>query len=111
MGDVWLGRDRKLRRPVAVKVVQQRWAENKTVVRRFVEEAQLTSQLQHPAIPPVYETGALPDGRPYFCMKVVRGRTLAALLDKRRGADEDLPRYLAVFEQVCQAVAYAHSRG
>ena len=110
MGDVWLGRDRRLKRPVAVKVVQERWTGNQNVVRRFVEEAQLTSQLQHPAIPPVYEMGQLPDGRPYFCMKVVRGRTLASLLEKRSGPDDDLPRLLTIFEQVCQAVAYAHSK-
>jgi hypothetical protein len=111
MGDVWLGRDRRLRRPVAVKVVQDRWTGNQNVVRRFVDEAQLTSQLQHPAIPPVYEMGDLPDGRPYFCMKVVRGRTLASLLEKRSGPDDDLSRFLGIFEQVCQAVAYAHSKG
>jgi WD40 repeat protein len=111
MGDVWLGRDRRLKRPVAVKVVQPRWAGHQNVFDRFVEEAQLTSQLQHPAIPPVYEMGQLPDGRPYFCMKVVRGRTLASLLEKRAGPGDDLPRLLGIFEQVCQAVAYAHSKG
>src|SRR5581483_5339810 len=52
MGDVWLGRDRRLRRLVAVKVVQERWVNNANIRRRFAEEAQLTSQLQHPAIPP-----------------------------------------------------------
>jgi hypothetical protein len=55
--------------------------------------------------------GRLPDGRPYFCMKVIRGRTLASLLEKRSGPADDLPRLLGVFEQVCQAVAYAHSKG
>ena len=111
MGDVWLGRDRRLRRSIAVKVVQPRWVKNATILRRFVEEAQLTSQLQHPAIPPVYELGELPDGRPYFCMKVVRGRTLASYLDHRRQPSDDLPKLLGIFEQVCQAVAYAHSKG
>jgi hypothetical protein len=111
MGDVWLGRDRHLRRPVAVKVVQERWADNPNVLRRFVEEAQLTSQLQHPGIPPVYERSTLPDGRPYFCMKVVRGRTLASLLEERADPGDDLPRLLGIFEQVCQAVAYAHNKG
>jgi hypothetical protein len=111
MGDVWLARDRRLRRLVAVKVMQERWLGNANAVRRFADEAQLTSQLQHPAIPPVYETSELPDGRPYFCMKVVRGRTLASILADRAGPQDELPRLLAVFEQVCQAVAYAHSKG
>jgi serine/threonine-protein kinase len=111
MGDVWLGRDRRLRRLVAVKVAQERWAGHDTVLRRFHEEAQLTSQLQHPAIPPVHDMGQLPDGRPYFCMKVIHGRTLASLLARRANPADDLPRLLAAFEQVCQAVAYAHSKG
>jgi tetratricopeptide (TPR) repeat protein/tRNA A-37 threonylcarbamoyl transferase component Bud32 len=110
MGEVWLGRDCRLRRRVAVKVVQERWADKESVLRRFVEEAQLTSQLQHPGIPPVFERSALPDGRPYFCMKVVRGSTLQELLENRAGPSDDLPRFLAIFEQVCQAVAYAHSK-
>ena len=111
MGDVWLARDRRLHRLVAVKVMQARWAEHENALHRFADEAQLTSQLQHPGIPPVYETGTLPDGRPYFCMKVVRGRTLAALLARRADPADDLPRLLGIFEQVCQAVAYAHSKG
>jgi tetratricopeptide (TPR) repeat protein len=110
MGEVWLGRDRHLRRPVAVKIVQECLAGKQNVLRRFVEEAQLTSQLQHPGIPPVFERSALPDGRPYFCMKVVRGRTLQELLENRAGLSDDVPRFLAIFEQVCQAVAYAHSK-
>src|SRR5262245_58246276 len=59
---------------------------------------------------PVYELGAS-DGRPYFTMKLVRGVTLAALLRERSEPTQDRPRFLKVFEQVCQAVAYAHSRG
>src|SRR5262249_30803250 len=87
-------------------------------VRRFVEEAQVIGQLQHPGIVPVHGLGRLPDGRPYFAMKLVQGRTLAELLAEREspvadasGSPKDLPRFLAVFQQVCQAVAYAHSRG
>jgi serine/threonine-protein kinase len=53
----------------------------------------------------------LEDGRPYFTMKLVKGRTLADLLAERKSPAEDMPRFVAVFEQVCQTVAYAHSRG
>src|SRR5207302_11011022 len=60
---------------------------------------------------PVYELGRLPDGRLYIAMKLIRGRTLAALLAGRADAGEDRPRYLAVFEQLCQAMAYAHCCG
>jgi serine/threonine-protein kinase len=111
MGEVWLARDRRLRRDVAVKVMKEELAGHPELRRRFLEEAQVASQLQHPAIPPVHELGELPDGRPFFAMKVVRGRTLADLLAARPGPAEDLPRFLAIFEQVCQALAYAHSKG
>jgi eukaryotic-like serine/threonine-protein kinase len=76
-----------------------------------VDEAQLTSQLQHPSIPPVYEISELPDDRPYFCMKVVRGRTLASHLKGRTDPSNDLARFLGIFGQGCQAAAYAHSKG
>ena len=110
MGDVWLGRDARLGRDVAVKVLKDELSGRPNLVRRFIEEAQVASQLAHPAIPPVHELGALPDGRPFFAMKVVKGHTLADLLDARRDPAEDLPRFVGIFEQVCQAVAFAHSK-
>src|SRR5262249_30238268 len=67
--------------------------------------------LQHPAIVPLYDQGWSADRRPYITMKLVEGHTLAALLRGRSDPGEDLPRWLGVFEQVCQAVAYAHSQG
>jgi hypothetical protein len=111
MGVVWLGRDLRLKRDVAVKVMHDKWCGHPQFGRRFTEEAQVASQLQHPAIPPVHELGELPDGRPYFAMKLVKGRTLADLLGERSGSAYNLPRFLHVFEQMCQAVAYAHSKG
>src|SRR5262249_37267689 len=57
-----------------------------------------------------YELGAFPDARPYFTMKLVKGRTLAALLEGRQDPTADLPRFLAIFAQVCQTIAYAHAR-
>jgi serine/threonine-protein kinase len=111
MGEVWGGRDRLLRRDVAIKVLRAELVGQSHPERRFVEEAQVASQLVHPAIPPVHELSTLPDGRPYFVMKLVRGRTLADLLEARTSPTADLPRLLGVFEQVCQAVAYAHSKG
>ena len=85
--------------------------DNPDLVRRFVEEAQIGGQLQHPGIVPVYELGTFADRRPYFTMKLVKGRTLAELLDGRQDPADDRPRFLAIFEQVCQTVAYAHARG
>jgi serine/threonine-protein kinase len=79
--------------------------------RRFVEEAQISGQLQHPGIAPVYALGQLGDGRPYFSMKLVKGQTLAKLLATRTEPGQERPGFLKVFEQVCQTLAYAHSRG
>ena len=84
MGAILKGRDPILGRDLAVKVLLQQHRENHRLVRRFVEEAQITGQLQHPGIIPVYELGIFGDSRPYFTMKLVKGRTLAELLAERR---------------------------
>jgi serine/threonine-protein kinase len=111
MGAVFKGRDTELGRDVAVKVLLEAHQGRTELVQRFVEEAQVAGQLQHPGVVPVYEMGQFPDRRPYFTMKLVKGRTLAALLAEHRDPSQDRPRLLKVFEQVCQAVAYAHARG
>ena len=85
--------------------------EKPELVRRFVEEAQIGGQLQHPGIVPVYELGSFADRRPFFTMKLVKGHTLAELLKERASPAEDRPRFLAIFAQVCQTMAYAHARG
>jgi serine/threonine-protein kinase len=111
MGRVLRGRDPDLGRDLAVKVLREEYQGDAAVQRRFVEEAQVGGQLQHPGVVPVYELGRFPDQRPYFTMKLVKGRTLAELLEERSGTAQDLPRFLGIFEQVCQTIAYAHSRG
>jgi serine/threonine-protein kinase len=111
MGAVYRARDKVLGRDLAVKVLLDRHADRPDVLRRFAEEARAAGQLQHPGVPPVYEVGVLPDGRPFIAMKLIQGRTLAALLADRPSPGQDLPRFLAVFEQVCQTLAYAHSQG
>jgi serine/threonine-protein kinase len=111
MGAVLRGHDPDLGRDLAVKVLLPGRQHDPAVVRRFAEEAQIGGQLQHPGIVPVYEVGRSADQRPYFTMKLVRGRTLAALLRERAHPGQDLPRFLQVFEQACQTMAYAHSRG
>ncbi len=111
MGAVLKGRDRDLGRDLAVKVLLESHQDKPDLVRRFVEEAQISGQLQHPGIVPVYELGTFADRRPYFTMKLVKGRTLAALLAERSSPGDDLPRFLSIFEAVCQTSAYAHARG
>ncbi len=111
MGTVLKGRDEDLGRDLAVKVLLEANRDDPELIRRFIEEAQIAGQLQHPGIVPVYELGALADRRPYFTMKLVNGQTLAQLLAARKEPAEGLPRLLVIFEQVCQTVAYAHTRG
>src|SRR5262249_20851756 len=110
MGCVLRGRDAELGRELAVKVLLEKHAGRPEVVRRFVEEAQLGAQLQHPGVVPVYDAGRF-GGRPFFTMKLVKGQTLQALLAGRAGPAADLPRLLNVALQVAQAVAYAHAHG
>jgi tetratricopeptide (TPR) repeat protein len=111
MGVVSKARHLPLQRSVALKVLRDDYRGLSEMEGRFLEEAQLTGQLQHPGIPPVHEVGVLPDGRPFMAMKLIQGRTLADLLQERSTPAADLPRFLAIFEQVCQTLAYAHSRG
>jgi eukaryotic-like serine/threonine-protein kinase len=110
MGVVLKGRDPDLGRDLAVKVLLESHMEKPDLVRRFVEEAQISGQLQHPGIVPVYELGTFGDCRPYFTMKLVKGQTLAELLSERESPADDLPRFLGIFEQICQTMAYAHAR-
>jgi serine/threonine protein kinase len=110
MGVVLRARDRDMGRDVAVKMLHEGRRHDPASLERFVEEAQVSGQLQHPGIAPVYEIG-IAGGRPYFAMKLVKGRTLKALLEDRLGPAVELARFAGVFEDVCQAVAYAHARG
>lgn len=107
-GEIYLCQDTVLNRPVAVKVLKAKHATAPESVARFQEEARIASQLEHPGIPPVHELGELLDGRPYFCMKLIQGRDLADELKRRTSPAEDLPRFLAIFQQICQTVAYVH---
>jgi tetratricopeptide (TPR) repeat protein/tRNA A-37 threonylcarbamoyl transferase component Bud32 len=111
MGVIVKCRDLALRRDLAVKVLLEKHRSRPELIRRFLVEARIAGQLQHPGTVPIHELGALADGRPYFAMKLVKGRTLEAILEERGSPSEDLPRFLGIFEQVCQTVAYAHARG
>ncbi len=104
MGTIHRGRDRALDREVAIKILQDHYPIGSSTARRFVDEARITGQLQHPGIPPIHHVGTLPDGRPFLAMKLVKGRTLEEILKERDGTNK-----LGVFEAVCQAVGYAHA--
>jgi serine/threonine-protein kinase len=111
MGVVLRAHDPALDRALAVKVVLPQYRGSRAITHRFLGEARLAGQLQHPGVVPVHELGQLADGRPFFAMKLIEGRTLAELLLERPQPGHDLPRFLRYFQAVCQAIGYAHSRG
>jgi len=147
LGKVWLARDNNLAREVALKEIKL-GAESREAVRRLIKEAQITGQLQHPGIVPIYEVNH--EGRPFYTMKLVKGDTLSQAIARHHRqfrADDAIPddsfdichtmtpgisqtlyektrsaearqaealstqHLMSVFVSVCEAIAYAHSRG
>ena len=118
LGRVWLARDNHLAREVALKELRPERAEalGNQAVRRLLKEAQITGQLQHPNIVPVYEMHR--GSRPFYVMKLVKGETLTKAIrrhhQQRRDGRRDplsLPHLLNAFVKICDALEYAHSRG
>jgi eukaryotic-like serine/threonine-protein kinase len=117
MGEVLLSRDRVIGREVAMKVVQSEHPRKKELRERFVREARVQGQLEHPAIVPVYDFGVNAEGRAFFTMRRVRGVTLEDILDRLRNGDTVAERahtrhtLLATFVRVCLAIEFAHEHG
>src|SRR5262245_14436430 len=111
MGVILKGRDPRLGRDLAFKVLKVDLAGKPAAEQRFQEEAQVCGQLQHPGVVPVYDLGWFADGRPYFAMKFVKGHTLDELLTARPDPVAERGRFLQIYHQVCQTIAYAHARG
>ncbi len=106
--------DKKLDRVLAMKVLKPELARRADEVGRFVDEARITAGLEHPHVPAVHELGVADDGTHFFTMKLVEGETLAELLAPSKFDPSDdfhLYRALQVLIKVCEAVAFAHSRG
>jgi serine/threonine protein kinase len=106
MTDILRARDRTFHREVAIKVLHSCVDQE-----RLLREARITAQLAHPGIVPVSQVGQLSDGRPFMAMKLVRGNTLNQLLRTGPNTAADRERLLAVFDHVCQTLAFAHARG
>jgi len=115
MGQVYLVHDTVLNRHVAFKVLEPSLARDLSMRQRFHHEVQITAQLDHPSIVPVYDLEQGPDGTVSYSMKLVRGETLQKLMDRASGRPDDpdlnLESRLEVFLDVCDAMAYAHRRG
>jgi tetratricopeptide (TPR) repeat protein/tRNA A-37 threonylcarbamoyl transferase component Bud32 len=117
IGQVWLARDPDLGRDVALKELRPERRDHSAAQARFLEEAWVTGQLEHPGIVPVHELVREAEGRTFYTMRLVRGRTLGEAIKeyhrKRRASEAgplDLRGLLTGFVSVCQAVAFAHSR-
>jgi serine/threonine-protein kinase len=114
MGTIVHAFDRLLHRPVALKLLHGDLLSDPSARVRFIEEAKATAQLDHPSVVPVHDVGELGDGRLFFAMKLVQGTNLERVLEQVKGnhpGAKSLPALLQAFLRVCEAVAFAHTRG
>jgi serine/threonine-protein kinase len=121
LGVVYVARDEELNREVALKEIKERNADHLHSRAKFMLEAEVTRGLEHPGIVPVYGLGRYDDGRPFYAMRFIRGRSLLQAVNRFHAEiahDADAGRrslalqgLLRRFTDVCNAVAYAHSRG
>jgi serine/threonine protein kinase len=121
LGEVFVARDTEVEREVALKEIQARHADHPHNRARFLLEAKVTGALEHPGVVPVYGLGTYADGRPYYAMRFVKGDSLKDAIAafhqaEKKGQSESarslgLRQLLGRFVDVCQAIAYAHSRG
>ncbi len=116
MGEIRLHKDRHIGRDVAVKTIRKD-RQHPEAIQRFLREARVQGQLEHPAIVPVYDLGVGSDGAPFFVMKRVRGRTLEEVVEHiQKGDQETIDRFsrrrlLDLFARACRAIEFAHARG
>lgn len=114
LGLIRRGFDVNLQRWVAVKTLQMGKRIDPVAVRRLIEEAQIMAQLDHPSIVPVHKIGLDNDGTLFFTMKLVEGETLLTQLERQDfqlRSEKELQQQLQIFLRVCDAIAFAHSRG
>ena len=117
LGQVYLARDKELRRKVALKEIKERFADNPDARSRFLLEAEITGRLEHPGVVPVYGLGAYANGRPYYAMRFIKGESMADAIkqlhtDDARSAGEralDLRKLLSRFVTVCNTM-HMHDR-
>ncbi|MBL9165437.1 MAG: protein kinase [Planctomycetaceae bacterium] len=118
LGRLMIARDGELNREIALKEILPAYADDQENRRRFVREAEITGNLEHPGIVPVYSLGEFADGRPYYAMRLIRGVDLRMAIEDfftkpaaRSEKELEFRQLLARFVTVCQAVDYAHNRG
>lgn len=119
LGAVYEAHDRELNRTVALKEIKGRYADDMDSRERFTKEAEITGRLEHPGIVPVYALGRYADGRPYYAMRFIRGRSMRDAIEEfyqdetlsRQDRELGMRSLLGNLIDVCEAVYYAHRRG
>ena len=113
-GDIWRVWDFELRRCAAMKRMSEKTITSQSAVYRFLAEAQIASQLEHPGILPIFDVGLDPDGRPYYTTQLLPGTTLEDVwrqVHEPRASEWNINRALELMLRICDVMSHAHSRG
>lgn len=118
MGNIWLAKDGMIQREVAYKELLPRAMRRSSIVERFIQEGQVTGQLEHPGIVPIYDLGYQENGTPFYAMKLVRGTEMKEQIEELHKLPKNTAerhrafvKLLGQFVDVCNALAFAHQRG
>ncbi len=118
MGNIWKANDQRIHRDVAYKELLPRALKRPRVVERFVQEAQITGQLEHPCIVPIYDLGNKESGEPFYAMKLIHGTEMKDVIEEMHKLSKESVEYKRMFIQLlrglidtCNAMAFAHERG
>jgi serine/threonine protein kinase len=113
LGRVSIALDASLKRRVALKEIRADRATDPTLAERFITEAEITGQLEHPGIVPIYALDRDAAGRPFYAMRLIQGRTFGDAIRAyhARPSPLEFRDLLGRLAAVCQTVAYAHSKG
>jgi len=104
MGTIYVAEDTQLHRKIALKILDIPDPDG-DLAQRMQQEAYIIAVLEHPSIVPIHDVGTLPDGRIFYTMKFVKGRTLTNEVKKSTA----MPEFLRIFQKLCEGVAFAHS--
>lgn len=118
LGNIWRAEDTAIHRQIAFKELLPRALKNPRIIERFLEEAQITGQLEHPGIVPIYDVGVQENGTPFYAMKLLKGGNMEEAIEALHALPRDsterqlaFTRLLRQFIAVCQAVGFAHDKG
>ncbi|WP_165068826.1 serine/threonine-protein kinase [Paludisphaera rhizosphaerae] len=118
LGRIFVARDEELGREVALKEIRPDKADAGEMRDRFLLEAEINAGLEHPGVVPIYSLGCYEDGRPFYAMRFVEGDSLKEAIEARHKESPrpdpdsvEMRKLLGRFIAVCQAIAFAHSKG